>query len=374
MINTKDFLNFANKIGITFFTGVPDSLLKEFSLALEKKFTIKNHIIAANEGGAIGLAVGYNLATSKIPMVYLQNSGLGNIVNPVTSIADKNIFSIPMILMIGWRGEPGFKDEPQHLKQGEVTLKFLEELGIDYLILDKNINEACKQLEKLYSISSKLQKPVAVVVKKDSFSSLSTNEKESSSNFPSRLNVLESILKSLKKDDIIVSTTGKTSREIFQIKSNDKFIQNPCFYTIGGMGHCSQIALGISMQKTSKNIYCLDGDGSFIMHMGSNALTANYGSPNFYHIVLNNESHDSVGGQPTIANKLRFKLISEGLGYKNYKFLKSLDEVEEFFNNPNLETGPNFIEIKIRKGSSPSLGRPTDTPLQQKIDFINQIN
>jgi phosphonopyruvate decarboxylase len=373
MINTNQFLSFARKIGIEFFTGVPDSLLMEFSKYLDKNFGSENHIIAANEGGAIGLAIGYNLATSKVPLIYLQNSGFGNIINPIVSIADKNIFSIPMVLLIGWRGEPGFKDEPQHLKQGQITLKLLEDLDIPYFVLHKETREACKQLNKLYEIAHKNQKPVALVVKKDSFSPTKTIEKNSSLNYSLRFDVLNTILNLVENSDIIVSTTGKTSREIFQIKSENENIKNPCFYTIGGMGHCSQIALGISINNKQNKVFCIDGDGSFIMHLGSNAITANYGASKLYHIILNNESHESVGGQPTIANKLDFKNLSKGLGYREYKCLKSIKDIKDFFGDTDKIIGPILIEIKIEKGSSSSLGRPTKTPLEQKSDFISEI-
>ena len=372
MIDTLKFFNSLNKNKIDFFTGVPDSLLKEFCFCITDNTTKKQHIINSNEGSSIGLSMGYNLATNKIPLVYFQNSGLGNIVNPYTSLVHESVFKIPMLFFIGWRGEPDKKDEPQHFFQGKITEDLLKILEIDYEILKIDTEESIKQTERIIETIKKTEKPFAILVKKDTFSSYSFESSTNKYNLK-RESSIEIILNNLKDEDVLVSTTGKTSRELHEISKNKKS-NNPLFYTIGGMGHSSQIALGIS-NFSSKRVFCFDGDGSIIMHMGSMGIIGNNSNDNYFHILFNNGTHESVGGQPTIGRDINFELLSKSLGYKKYFKLTTREKLENFFKKTITSiNGPVFIEILIDSSSRSDLGRPNKTPLQQKFIFQKLMN
>ena len=282
MIDTLKFFNSLKKNKIDFFTGVPDSLLKEFCFCVTENTNKSQHIINANEGSSIGLSVGYNLATNKIPLVYFQNSGLGNIINPFTSIVHESVFKIPILLFIGWRGEPGKKDEPQHIFQGKITEKILESLEIEYETLNIDTSKSITQVERIIKKIEVNQKPIAILVKKNSFSKYSFKSKESN-NILKREKCIQVISDNLKDEDILVSTTGKTSRELYELSKKNK-LKNPRFLSIGGMGHVSQISLGIS-NNSSKRVFCLDGDGSIIMHMGSMGIIGDNAGSNYFHIL-----------------------------------------------------------------------------------------
>jgi len=372
MINTLKFFNSLKKNKIDFFTGVPDSLLKELCFCITDNTIKKQHIINSNEGSCIGLSIGYNLATNRIPLVYFQNSGLGNIINPYVSLAHESVFKIPILLFIGWRGEPNKKDEPQHLFQGKITEDLLKILEIDYQILTIDTNESIKQMQRIINLVQESQKPFAILVKKNSFSKYSFKQESVKHNLK-RESSIEIILNNLKEKDIIVSTTGKTSRELNEIskKNNSK---NPLFYTIGGMGHSSQIALGIS-NFSLKRVFCFDGDGSIIMHMGSMGIIGNNSNDNYFHILFNNGSHESVGGQPTFGKDVNFELLSKSLGYKEYFKLTTKENLSDFFKNiVSFLKGPVFIEILIESSSRSDLGRPETNPMQQKFIFQKLIN
>ena len=372
----SDFINHLETIGIGFYTGVPDSQLKAFCdfLCMEDEGS-ENHIIAANEGNAVGLAAGYYMATGKIPCVYMQNSGLGNAVNPIVSLINNKVYGIPMVFVIGWRGEPGIKDEPQHVFQGEITLKLLETLGIEYEIIDKDsivedLLASTSRIENLFSDG----KSMAYVIKKDAFQSYPHKAYYKSQNTLVREEVLDQILTS-SKDDIIVSTTGKTSREVFEIRERRGESHERDFLTVGSMGHSSSIALGIAL-NTSKRVWCLDGDGAMLMHMGSMALAGSMKPENFIHVVLNNGAHESVGGMPTVSNKINMGQIALACGYERAFEATGLDELKmalEEIANKGPAAGPVFLEIKIALGSRGDLGRPTSTPKENKKLFMDYI-
>jgi phosphonopyruvate decarboxylase len=364
-----------SKLDISFFTGVPDSLLKDICAYVTDTLADENHKIAANEGSAVGLAIGYHISSKKLALVYMQNSGLGNAVNPITSLADKKIYSVPMMLLIGWRGEPGVKDEPQHIKQGMVTEKLLNLLDIPYVVIDKHTNddEIYKIIEKQKEIAYKKMSPVALLVKKGTFlpyKKLSVAEDGTTSttaNAMSRTEVIDYYVR-LKLNHIVVSTTGVTSRELLASRKRNERNSSGDFLTVGGMGHASQIALGIAMNKKSTKIICLDGDGALLMHMGSLASIADSGSKNFHYILLNNSVHDSVGGQPIAARNSDFLKAAESLGFKKtYKInnKEELPKLIEIFE----ENGPTFIEIIIKPGFPSDLIRPDKTPLENKSSF-----
>lgn len=374
MISCNVFFEKLKERHIHFFTGVPDSLLKNICACISAHTSHRQHVIAANEGAAIGIAAGYHLATGKIPMVYMQNSGLGNAINPLLSLADKEVYGIPMVLMIGWRGEPDVKDEPQHIKQGRIQKALLSALEIPYRIIDAHVKNIDSTLDELLAIAKNKQTPVALVVRKATFDNFPLSKTEQDAYALTREQAIKLLLQHYKDDTLIVATTGKTSREVFEYRAAMGQSHKQDFLTVGSMGHASQIALGVAMQ-TSQRVICLDGDGAAIMHMGSMGIVAKNAPSNFLHIVLNNGVHDSVGGQKTIGFDIDFSNIASGCGYKSVFSVASEDEMISKLNALDSADGPIFFEIKVRTGARSDLGRPTNTPQQNKklfMDFLSR--
>jgi phosphonopyruvate decarboxylase len=370
MIISAELYALLTEYQITFFTGVPDSLLKDFCAYVTDNTPQERNIIAANEGNAIALAAGYHLATGKAGVVYMQNSGLGNCLNPLTSLTDPHAYSIPMLLVIGWRGEPGKKDEPQHIKQGMVTLGLLNTLGIEYGILPDSIEEAKKLVLKARDHMTKHNVPYAIVVRKGTFEPYKLQNKKETNYAFNREDAVKFIAPLLDDSDIVISTTGKTSRELFEHRARNEQGHHRDFLTVGCMGHSSSIALGIALQKPNRNVYCFDGDGAVIMHMGALSSVGQMRPKNFKHIVFNNFAHDSVGGQPTAADIINIPRIALDNGYKIAFSAESEEEIKSKMNEiKNLE-GPVLLEIKVNKGARKDLGRPTRTPLENKADFM----
>jgi len=374
MINPEYFYNLLKKNGIEFFTGVPDSLIKNICAYITDNVSKKNNIIAANEGGAIALGAGYHLATGKIPLIYMQNSGIGNATNPLLSLVDKKVYSIPMLLMIGWRGEPGIEDEPQHIKQGEVTTKLLEVMGIPYSIIPDNFEEAKEIVENSIEFVAKNDSPFAFVIKKNTFEPYELKTKIETNFELTREDAIKIIVDLLDKDDIIVSTTGKTSRELFEYREELKQGHEKDFLTVGSMGHTSQIALGLAMQKPSRQVYCFDGDGAVIMHSGSLGIIGAAAPKNFKHIVFNNGAHDSVGGQPTIGFDLNFNDLAKVFNYRNAFIVTTSVDLKDKINIIKHLNGPLLLEVRINKGARNDLGRPTDSPVQNRKALMQQLN
>ena len=379
MLDVFAFYNALTNQGIEFFTGVPDSILKGFCTYLSNHKN-ENHIVAANEGGAIGLATGYHLATGKIPLVYMQNSGLGNAVNPLVSLVDSSVYSIPMLLLIGWRGEPGTNDEPQHIKQGEITLKLLDLLGIPYLMLldsneeaEKCVKESIRRLKPQHYFNSgqiyTKNRPVALIVKKYTFGLYEMRPNSIRYSKLVREEAVKTVHYSLDEYSIIVSTTGKISREVYEQRNN--FYKY--FYNIGAMGHTSQIALGIARSKPDKQVYCFDGDGAAIMHMGALGIIGSSRAKNFKHIIFNNGCHDSVGGQPTCGFAISFTDIARACGYTLALQAKTEDEVKKKIQLLKLADGPAMLEIIVKKGARDNLERPKILLKEQKIKFMGHL-
>ena len=355
MTNANDFINSLKKKNIRFFTGVPDSILKQLSIILDKKKN-NEHVIATNEGSAISLGIGYYLATKKMPCIYLQNSGLGNAINPLISIAHKKIYSIPMLLIIGWRGAPKSNDEPQHMIKGKITKSLLKLLNIKFIIL-KNKKDL-RKLEKLISFGLRNKAPVACLVKKGTFlNSKIESSKKIKKN--SRETFIKDFLKVVPKNSKIVSTTGYTSRELFQIRKENKIKRGKDFYMVGGMGHASMVSLGIS-SKSKGQVFCLDGDGSLLMHMGSMRTIGNLKYKNFKHILLNNNMHESVGGQSTYAKNINFNKLVKSLGYKNYFKVNNKLKYINFIKKLIKSSGPSLLEVQINPGTIKNLIRPNN--------------
>ena len=366
MISPKRFFNELKGHQIDFYTGVPDSLLKNLCAYITDNLPSSQHIIAANEGGAVGLAAGYHLATGKIPVVYMQNSGLGNTVNPLMSLTDKLVYNIPVLLVIGWRGEPGVKDEPQHRKQGLVTLPLLETMGIQYEILADDESQLAEQIGRAVTHMRTTREAFALVVKKGTFDSYKLQSDVASSFTLSRENAIKLVAGHISSNDVIVSTTGMISRELFEYRAAMNHGHHQDFLTVGSMGHASQIALGIAINKPDRKVFCFDGDGATIMHAGNMAIIGSVAAPNYYHIVFNNGAHDSVGGQPTVGHQVDIPSVARAFGYKTVMTVDNESALVQQLESLSKEESPLLLEIKVKKGARADLGRPTTTPIENK--------
>ncbi len=367
MIDTAAFYNYLVSQKLDSFYGVPDSLLKELCAYITSKSSSDKHIITANEGNAIAIAAGKYLATGNPAVVYMQNSGLGNTVNPLLSLADEDVYKIPMLLLIGWRGEPGVHDEPQHVKQGKITLELLQTMGIKTILLSddyqKDIDEAVKYMKNESRV-------VALVVRKNMFSKFSLAAAKDESDI-TREDALKELIHQISEDSIIVSTTGKTSREVFEIREQNKDSHERDFLTVGSMGHTSSIALGISL-SIAKKVYCIDGDGSLIMHLGGLGIAAQNAKSNFKYIVINNGAHESVGGQPTIAFNIKISEILRNLGFKDVFEVSNIEGIKKAFTLFDKSDLAALI-INTKQGSRDNLGRPTSTPEENKKALMKFI-
>ena len=373
MIDTEHFYNWLNNEGVEFFSGVPDSLLKDICAYITDNTHKENHIISANEGNAIALATGYHLATGNLPMVYMQNSGIGNAVNPLLSLTDEKVYSIPLLLMIGWRGEPGIKDEPQHIKQGEVTIDLLEAMGVSYIVLSDIEDVAKRQVKEAVITAKSNNTPFALVIKKGTFEKYSIKKKIKKDYTLSREDAIKQIVENVDLKDVIVSTTGKASRELFECRKENNQPHNSDFLTVGSMGHTSQIALGIALQKSDRKVICIDGDGAVLMHMGGMAIIGESQPNNFIHIVINNGAHESVGGQPTVALNIDLPKIALANNYKSAVKVSSSYELDTALKNITKENCPCLIEVLVKVGARDDLGRPTIKPVDNKKDFMDNL-
>jgi len=379
MISNREFLNTLQQEGIGFYTGVPDSLLKEICACITASVDPHHHVIAANEGAAVGLATGHHIATGGMAMVYLQNSGLGNTVNPLLSIADREVYSIPMLLMIGWRGEPGVKDEPQHVKQGRVQNALLDAMELPYEVIGPDTPDHEPVLRRLIAKARQENRPVALVVRKGTFEKWdeapqkSTAPHASTASLMKREEAVEAIIGSLDDNTIVVSTTGMPSREIFEIRARQKMGHHRDFLTVGSMGHCSQIALGVALSRPDRSVCCVDGDGALIMHMGSLAIIGANAPNSFKHIVLNNGAHDSVGGQPTVGFAIDMPALALAGGYREARRVSDRSELAGAMEWLMRTDGPALLEVRVAKGARKDLGRPTRTPVQNKTDLMDHI-
>ena len=371
MIRPQFFYELLKENGTGFFTGVPDSLLKSFCAYLTDTAGSKNHIIAANEGCAVGLAAGHYFATGRVPLVYMQNSGLGNTVNPLLSLADREVYSVPMLLVIGWRGEPNVHDEPQHVKQGKITIPLFDTMGIKNEILVTEEQEINTQIKRAVHYMQEQQTPYALIVKKGTFEKYKLSEKTEKHLELEREKAVQLVASALDDNSVVVSTTGKISRELFEYREMKGENHEHDFLTVGSMGHSSQIALGIALAQKGRKVYCFDGDGAIIMHMGSLGIVGNLAPKNFYHILFNNGAHDTVGGQPTIGFDINFIQIAHHLGYKSVISVDNENALQSILHSLDTYEAPVFLEIKVRKGSREDLGRPTTTPIQNKESLMN---
>ena len=375
MIRPQFFYDTLAGYGINFYAGVPDSLLKNLCAFITDHADTSHNIISANEGGAIGLAAGHYLATGQIPVVYMQNSGQGNIINPLASLTDPDVYNIPVLLVIGWRGKPGVHDEPQHVKQGKVTTGLLNVMGIDYTVLNKEEDKAAVQIKKAVDYMQATKQCYAFVIEKDTFEAYSLQSVEKNDLTLSREEAIQTIAAATGRKDAIVSTTGMISRELFEYRTLMNEGHERDFLTVGSMGHACQIALGIAMEKPERTIWCFDGDGACIMHMGSMGIVAQKAPKNYVHVVFNNGAHDSVGGQPTVGLSIDLPAIAKAVGYKSVYSCNTKEHLQEILSTIKSQQGPIFLQVCVKKGNRKDLGRPTTTPIQNKealMDFLKK--
>jgi len=374
VVDPQTFYNALVKSGVEFFTGVPDSLLSPLCACIAEHATEDKHIITANEGAAIALAAGNYLATAKPSLVYMQNSGLGNAINPLLSLADPSVYAVPMLLMIGWRGEPGVNDEPQHLAQGQVTVPMLDAMGIAYHRLPQDTTEAAALVKNLAEDALSEQRPIAILASKNSFAQYKADQNSDGETLSlTREQAIAIILENINADSSVVSSTGMISRELYELREGFQQKHDTDFLTVGSMGHCSQIALGVALANKNKKVICLDGDGAAIMHMGSMAVTAQSGATNLIHIILNNGRHDSVGGQPTCGFEIDFTTIAKGCGYPSAHSVDNEAELSKILGASIDVQGPVLLEVKVNSGNRDNLGRPEITLEQQKRAFMRHL-
>lgn len=369
-IETPEFYDYLVENGVDLFAGVPDSLLQDLCACIDDRSPRERNIVTANEGNAVGLACGYHVATGRFAAVYLQNSGLGNIVNPVLSLAHPEVYSVPMLLIVGWRGEPGVKDEPQHVAQGRLTPALLDGLEIPYQVLDPDSWR--EQVDGALDTMRETNAPVAILVRKGTFSSYAFAKRATALDLTlSREEALEQVLEAIGPDAFVVSTTGKTSREVFEIRERREQGHAHDFLTVGGMGHSASIAMGMAL-GTDEPVYCVDGDGAFLMHMGSAAVIAQQAKDNYRYVLINNGAHESVGGQATVAFDIDIEAVLRGVGFENVETVRSADALPAAM--ARLSDRPrSALIIETAQGSRADLGRPTVTPLANKANMMLEL-
>lgn len=375
MISPEFLLSSIRSCGVSFFTGVPDSLLKDFCACVHHQCSEDQHQIATSEGSAVALAMGHYLGTGNPSLVYMQNSGLGNALNPLISLASPDVYGIPIILMIGWRGEileDGIQlsDEPQHSLQGKVTLELLNLTRIPFIELTSEMtnSEAGEACRKIARVSTDNSRPVAIVVRKGAFEGFG-GAADNQAPLLSRESAIQTVIDGIPENSPVVVTTGMASRELYELRKAQHQVRSKDFLTVGGMGHAAQIAAGIARAKKHLLVVCIDGDGSFLMHTGTHAITSN--CTNILHIVINNRAHDSVGGQPTPQERVSFCGVATALGYENVVRVSDLSSLAKSIPTFVRKTGSRFIEVVCGRGSRPDLGRPKEPPTDNKHKFMD---
>ncbi len=370
-MRVETFIESIKSLGIKTIAGVPDSALQPFCNYLNTEKHDFSHFVPANEGAAVGIAIGNYLSTGTPACVYMQNSGIGNIVNPVTSLANKAVYDIPMLFIVGWRGEPGKKDEPQHRFMGEITRDILDVLDIQNEVLTAEMTaEEVKQVFVQAKQALDENKQYAIIVKRDALEADLSNAYKNASTL-CREDAIAEIIGSISPEDVIVSTTGKISREVYE--QCDKIVghHKQAFLTVGGMGHAGMIAFGIAKQRNDKKVYCLEGDGAVLMHMGELAFLAKQGLENYVHICLNNDAHESVGGMPTGAVGKDFYKVAEECGYTYVACVDNMEDLKDELKKVRSQKGPVFLEVKVKIGSRKDLGRPKETAVENRDNFMN---
>ncbi len=372
MIDPARFLEVCRAQGITFFTGVPDSLLKHLNTQIMATLPREQHVIAANEGAAAGVAIGHYLRTGAPAAVYLQNSGFGNLVNPLLSLADPDVYGIPMLLIVGWRGQPGVADEPQHVTQGRVMGPLLDAMELPWTVLPPEPAAAERCVAEAVSQAVAHCRPYVLMVEKGTFGEPSAAPPAAppAGTALSREEALKALVDAVGPEPVIVSTTGMLSRELFEHRVARGESGERDFLTVGGMGHASAIALGVAMREPQREVWCFDGDGALLMHLGNLAVIADHAPDRFFHVVFNNGVHDSVGGQPTSIDRVDVAATARAVGYRYAASTAQIGSLAGEVATMRSYGGPALLELTVRPGSRPDLGRPTRTPAESKRAFM----
>ena len=379
MLDPKRFYDTLAENGVDFYAGVPDSLLKDFCALVTDTAPSQRHVITANEGGAMALAAGYHLASRRFGCVYMQNSGFGNTVNPLTSLVDPEVYAIPMLLVVGWRGEPGKKDEPQHVKMGRVQVPLAKALEIEHEVLPADDAGAAAAVGRAVAWMREKNAPYALLVRAGTFDKYKLKSQRPT---PATYDLTREDAISLLADQVtagapravFVCTTGMPSRELFEHRVKHSQDRSSDFLTVGSMGHASQIALGVALERRDRPVYCLDGDGAALMHLGGLATIAQLGPDNYHHVILNNAAHDSVGGQPTVGFEVDFCAIATACGYKSVLRATTRDDLLAALPGFVASKGPTLLEVRIKTGARADVGRPTATPRESKDLFMKNLN
>jgi phosphonopyruvate decarboxylase len=377
MIDPARFVDHLAELGVTMFTGVPDSLLKSFGRYVHDTLPRERHVIAANEGAAVGIALGHHLRTGEVAAVYLQNSGFGNTVNPLLSLADPDVYGVPMLVIVGWRGQPGVKDEPQHVKQGRIQESLLDALELPWAVLPDDRAEAEPVVERAVRAATETGGPSFLLVAKGTFaegpSAGAAPAADPAASLPSREEALTALVAAVGDGPVLVSTTGMLSRELFELRERDGSDGSRDFLTVGGMGHASSIALGVALREPDREVWCLDGDGALLMHAGSLAVIADHAPASYLHVVFNNGVHDSVGGQPTSIDRVDIPATARAMGYRYAAATSDLTTLPEQVAELRAHGGPSLLELRVRPGNRPDIGRPTRTPAESKRAFMDAL-
>lgn len=371
MIDAREFLRLLKSEGVDFFSGVPDSLLKDFCACLLDNAEGLSNIVAPNEGCAVAIAAGHFLATSKPACVYMQNSGQGNAVNPLLSLVDEEVYNIPLLMLVGWRGQPDKKDEPQHVKQGKLTLKIFDTLGIKYEVLEADMELAEAQVKRTAEYMRETSKPFALVVEKSTFRKCEAKISRPECSQILRRDAIAKVAGLLSKSDVCIATTGHISRELYEFRKFNSLPHDSDFLTVGSMGHASSIALAIALAKPKRRVVCFDGDGALLMHAGALATIAACKPKNFKHVVFNNLSHDSVGGQPTCANAIDVTKLALAMGYESAFSVSDESKLDSEIKKFLEAKSPSLLEIKVKRGAREGLMRPLETPMENKKIFMD---
>ncbi len=371
MIDQEKFFKALSDKEVKFFTGVPDSYLNAFCTYLTENVASFRHIIAANEGNAIAMAAGYYFATGTVPLVYMQNSGMGNALNPLVSLVDKNVYSVPMVLLIGWRGDPSAKDHEQHKTQGEITTKLLDILGIPYVVV-KDDDECIEEtVSWAVQTAKNTAVPTALIAQKGIFAENTKTPIVDDSYPMSREEAIKVILDNMPKDTIFIATTGRATRELYHLRSERGNTHDYDVLNVGSMGHASSISMGIALANKKRLVVCLDGDAAAIMHLGALTTVSKYNMPNLLHIILNNGAHESVGGQPSVGQFVDFAKIAQGSGYRS-KVVENENSLIMALKEFNDGKAASFIDVRIRKGMRPLLPPLKIDHHQLITDFMNK--
>ena len=373
MIDPADFVSWLESAGVSMYAGVPDSLLKEFGKHVMVEVPPERHVIAANEGAAVALAIGHYLRSGEPAAVYMQNSGFGNSVNPLLSLADRAVYGIPMVVIVGWRGQPGVKDEPQHITQGRVQEDLIRAMDLPYRIVPHDPTDAEETVRTAVAEAIERQTPFVLLVEKDTFSKAAASPTTAPLGTASREEALATLIDQIGTDRIIVGTTGMLSRELFELRVANGSDASLDFLTVGGMGHASSIALGVDLVEDERETWCLDGDGALLMHMGTLALIAERGSARFFHVVVNNGVHDSVGGQPTAIETIDIPAVALACRYRWAKATDQVQDLTGLVGEMRAAGGPALLEVRVRPGARSDLGRPTRTPTESRQAFAEAV-